>query len=238
MEPSLKIGLTYTGTDEKHNNYVKWLTGNDKVSIVRLSAEENNSELVEELDGIVLSGGIDMHPKYYSGELIYPNAPDQFNDQRDEFEQTVFEQCIQFNKPILGVCRGMQLVNCLLGGSLVQDIGIAANNLHRFDKKDKLHDTEILPGTLLEHILHSGRVVTNSAHHQAIAIPGKALKVNARSVDGIIEGIEWADPSGKPFFLGVQWHPERMIQAGLQDAPATKNIRERFITEVKKSKKI
>jgi putative glutamine amidotransferase len=125
----------------------------------------------------------------------------------------------------------MQLVNCLLGGSLTQDIGDASNSIHRFEETDKVHGVNLLPGTLLQEIINEEITFTNSAHHQSIYKPGDGLKINALSDDNIVEGIEWADPVGKPFFLGVQWHPERMFKSGLGSSPATVNIRTRFLKE-------
>ncbi|MEO6719499.1 MAG: gamma-glutamyl-gamma-aminobutyrate hydrolase family protein [Ferruginibacter sp.] len=232
MKRQIKIGLTYTGTAEKHNNYVTWLKTDDDISVVKLSAEDNNLDVVKEMDGIVLSGGLDIHPKYYgNNKSDYANAPECFNEQRDEFEKTVFEISQQHNIPVLGVCRGMQLVNCLLGGSLTQDIGNDSNITHRFDEIDKVHGVNLLPDTMLHQIINTDSILTNSAHHQSVNGPGKGLKINAMSDDGIVEGIERADSNSKPFFLGIQWHPERMFKSGLAQSPATINIRERFLSE-------
>ena len=217
----MKIGLTYTGTAEKHNNYVNWLKGSEPVTVIQLSAEDDNLHMVKEMDGIVLSGGVDIHPKHYNNTISdYPNAPEDFHEPRDEFEKAVFEITQQYNIPVLGVCRGMQLVNCLLGGSLTQDIGEDANSIHRFEEIDKVHAVKLLPGTLLHNIIDTDSTLTNSAHHQSIDVPGKGLKINAVSEDGIIEGVEWADGTGKPFFLrGQDWTGSADIsQLGLKGA--------------------
>lgn len=236
MLPVIKIGLTYTGTEEKHNNYVNWLIGNDQIEVIKLSAEEDNLGMVKDVDAIVLSGGVDAHPKTYgSGNIHYPNAPATFNEQRDAFETAVFDISQQQNKPVLAICRGMQLVNCLLGGDMVQDIGPAANAIHKNDANDKKHTVQILPGSLLNEITLVEEDEINSAHHQAIHKIGMGLMVNALSTDGIQEGIEWADKTGKPFFLGIQWHPERMYKFDLQASPLSKNIRDYFIHEIKKN---
>ena len=238
MEREIKIGLTYTGTAEKHNNYVNWLRGDEPITIIDLSVEDNNLQKVKEMDGVVLSGGVDIHPKHYNNSKSdYPNAPECFHEPRDEFEKAVFEITQQYNIPVLGVCRGMQLVNCLLGGSLTQDIGEDANSIHRFEEIDKVHTVKLLPGTILRNIIKTDSTLTNSAHHQSIDMTGKGLKINALSDDGIIEGIEWADDARRPFFLGVQWHPERMFKSGLGESPATISIRTRFLDEIKKFKK-
>ena len=237
MQTQLKIGLTYTGSDEKHGYYGNWLKGNDDIEIVRLSAEDDNLNLVKEMDAIVLSGGVDAHPQSYgSDNTSYPNAPDAFHEERDEFETATFLLAQQLQIPVLGICRGMQLINCVLGGDLIQDIGDEANDNHRYEGEDKKHPVIILPGTLLGQITGLQSDDANSAHHQCVNHLGTGLIANAQSEDGITEGIEWADKSEKPFLLGIQWHPERMFKLNLQTSTLSKNIREYFITEVQKSK--
>ena len=236
IQSVIKIGVTYTGTDEKHNNYLNWLTANQLVEITRLSTHDNNLNAVKTLDGIVLSGGLDMHPKYYGSQVTdYPNAPYSFDEKRDAFEIAVFELSRQRDLPVLGVCRGMQLVNCILGGTLIQDIGPIGNAIHKFDQHDKSHSVNIAPGTLLSEITAIDRSVINSAHHQCIDQLGKGLAINCTSDDGIIEGVEWDDYNNQPFFLGVQWHPERLYKLHLSESPLTKNLRDRFIEQVQKS---
>ncbi len=236
MKTVIKIGVTYTGTEEKHGNYEHWLRGNENIEIIILSPVNTEPKSIKNLDGIVLSGGLDMHPNYYqSDKTDYPNAPVNFNEIRDKFEVAVFKICHQNDIPLLAICRGMQLVNCVLGGTLTQDIGLVANAIHRYEINDKAHGINIVAGTLLNEITGVERSVTNSAHHQSIKILGKGLSINCTSDDGIIEGVEWVDQESNPFFIGVQWHPERMYKFHLGKSPVTKNIRDRFIMEIKKS---
>jgi putative glutamine amidotransferase len=236
IETVIKIGLTYTGTDVKHNNYINWLQQHGSIEVTRLSVHDHNLDAVAEMDGIVLSGGLDMHPKYYNSDVTdYPNMPAGFDEQRDAFEIAVFETSQLKQIPVLAVCRGMQLVNCILGGTLNQDIGPVGNAIHQFDINDKAHGINIVPGTILNEITGIERSVTNSAHHQSINRLGNGLAVNCISDDGIIEGIEWDEQGNKAFLLGVQWHPERLFKLNLGDSPMSKNIRERFITEIQQS---
>lgn len=238
MQDLIKIGVTFTGTDEKHSNYVNWLKGKDLIEIITLSPEVTQLENIKNLDGIVLSGGVDMHPKFYNNYVTdYPNKPIIFDEIRDEFELEIFRLSQLNSIPVLGVCRGMQLINCALGGTLVQDNGIIANAIHRFENKDKAHGINILSGTLLNEITGQERSIINSAHHQSINKLGGGLVVNCLADDGIIEGIEWLVKDNKSFFLAVQWHPERMYHFNLQTSPVTKNIRDHFIKEIKKSNK-
>ena len=231
----MKIGLTYTGFEEKHNNYLQWLKGNDDIELVTLSKDNSNDGIIKNLDGMVMSGGVDIHPKYYNGNTGYANAPEQYDEKRDVYEMAVFTISQQNNIPLLGVCRGMQLVNCILGGTLIQDIGSDANKIHRFQQNDKAHGVNIEAGTLLNEIAQLERGVVNSAHHQALNVVGNGLQINSISDDGITEGLEWADKSNKSFLLCIQWHPERMYKLGLQNSTLSKNIRDRFIEEIKKS---
>lgn len=233
----IKIGITYTGTEAKHSNYVNWIKGDDDIGVIKLSAEDNNLEKVFELDGLIMSGGIDTHPKHYGSNITdYPNAPEKFNEERDEFEITVFNIAQKQNLPVLAICRGMQLVNCILGGDLKQDLGEEKNELHRNIDDPQKHDVIIHPGTLLQTITGKEKDVADSAHHQCISTLAKGLLANARSEDNIIEGIEWADKEDRPFFLGVQWHPERMYMLNIQASTLSKNIREHFLTAVQRSK--
>lgn len=234
----ITIGLTYTGSEAKHNNYVNWLKTGDPIEVVKLSAEDNNLEKVPTMDGIVLSGGIDAHPKHYGSSITdYPNAPEKFNEARDAFEIAVFNMAIQQNLPVLAICRGMQLVNCILGGDLQQDLGEEKNQLHRLLDEGKKHDILITKGSLLHTITNKEKDIADSAHHQCIHRVGKGLQINARSDDGIIEGIEWADKANRAFFLGVQWHPERMYLQQIESSTLSKNIRESFLDAVRSKAK-
>jgi putative glutamine amidotransferase len=236
MQAKIKIGLTYTYNKEKHNNYVNWLKGNDDIEIIKLSTEDNNSDKVKELDAVVFSGGTDTHPRNYkSSRTTYPNAPEAFHEERDIFETDVFHKSREQQIPILCICRGMQLANCILGGDLTQDIG-TANTKHRNEGADKKHTVTIFPNTLLNHITNVDHENINSAHHQCVNKPGNGLMINAKSEDGIVEGVEWADKKDKPFFLGVQWHPERMYKLNMETSPLSKNIRDYFINEIQKNK--
>jgi putative glutamine amidotransferase len=226
----VKIGLTYTGTDEKHNNYMEWLRAGDGIELIRLTDTQHTPEIINECDALVLSGGADMHPDYYNGEQTYKGMPKTFVRDRDEFELALLEAALKSSIPLLGVCRGMQLINVYLNGTLTQDLG-ELNKTHLGGKHDRVHDVYVEKGTLLRQIARIDRGAVNSAHHQSIKILGEGLIANCYSDDGVIEGIEWKDKSKMPFMLAVQWHPERMNKFNLQDTPLAKNIRDRFIAE-------
>jgi len=232
----MKIALTYTGSDEKHNNYVRWLKANDDITVIKISADDNSLNEVKDCDALVLSGGIDIDPEFYNQHTDYANAPQAFHKERDQFEFAAFQSALENGKPVLGICRGLQLVNCFFGGGLEQDLGNDLNKIHRSEKKDKAHGLTIERGTVLHQMVQTERSVVNSAHHQAVKKLGEGLKVNCTADDGTIEGFEWADGPNRPFLLCIQWHPERMFQFGLGHSPLSKNIRDTFIEVINSSK--
>jgi len=225
----VRIALTNCGSGpKKQGYYVNWLYGVEGIEVVELSAEKNNASELENCNGLVLSGGIDVHPSYYnSSKVDYPKA-EGFNEARDKFEKEAFDLAQKNQLPVLGVCRGLQLINCLMGGTLVQDLG-ELNKTHE-GGPDKIHEVKIDESSSLRGISGLARGSVNSSHHQAIDKLGSGLKINCKADDGIIEGIERAD-SSKPFLLAVQWHPERMED---QDSPLSKNIRDSFLEAARK----
>ena len=224
---SLKIGITQS--EINYANYPRWIKGQDDIEIIELSYDLNNIQDVALCDGIVLSGGIDSHPKFYleGYTLDYPHAPHEFAVYRDEFELAVLEQAVRQKKPILGICRGLQLINVFFKGTLHVDIGAENNLKHKkVSNLDKQHVVFVEKDSLFFNIVQQEKGTVNSAHHQAIDVLGGQLKAVAFSDDNFIEAIELIDDK-KPFFLAVQWHPERMIP---QENPFTKNIRQAFLT--------
>jgi putative glutamine amidotransferase len=135
----------------------------------------------------------------------------------------------------LGICRGMQLINVIHKGTLIQNLeDESLIEVHK-GNPDKHHPVSIGEDTLLHQISGQTRGEINSAHHQAIDKPGEGLLINCKADDGTIEGVEWKDKAGKPFMLAVQWHPERMFRLQLQDSPLSKTIRDQFISAIRKS---
>lgn len=166
---------------------------------------------VDVLDGLLLQGGADMSPKSY-GEA--PMNPLWAGDEvRDAYEIELFHEFVTQGKPVFGICRGHQVINVALGGSLFQDIGtqIPGTGHHRDEEMyDKcFHELRILPDTWLARIypgVQTARI--NTIHHQAVNRLGEGLVVEALSEpDGLVEAIRW---EGHSFVMGVQWHPEFM----------------------------
>jgi len=164
-------------------------------------------------DGLLLTGGGDVAPHLYGQENCGSLPPDP---ERDRTELALAKAYIAAGKPILGICRGCQVLNVALGGTLVQDLGEHLNLFHRRITADKVHPIRAEEGSLL-HTLYGAAFPINSAHHQAVDVPGEGVVVTARSESGVTECIELP---GKPV-LGVQFHPERMTGALLR--PDTAN---------------
>jgi len=227
----LTIGITHT--DSRYENYPLWIRDNDPaIRIIQLSP--GNKDDLGKCNGIVLSGGIDTHPRFYNNKnLDYPNAPLEFSEERDEFELMVFGYALEKKLPVLAICRGMQLVNIALGGNLIQDIEDAGKNDHRrHGDTDGMHQIRVRENSLLFEIVGKDTGVINSAHHQALNNIAPDLEVNACSADGIAEGAEWKNKTGKPFLLCVQWHPERLVKTQPEN-PFANRIRIKFLEAVK-----
>jgi putative glutamine amidotransferase len=232
----LKIALTRTENPEKHQFYIDWLKGNDKIEIVTLSAQENNAGEISGCDALVLSGGVDIFPAFYGGSENYPGKPAQWKKERDVFEMEVFESALEEQIPILGICRGLQLINIIHKGTLHQHLQTETLIQSHIGNPDKQHAVNIVEESLLHRLVDTERSDINSAHHQAIDKLGEGLMINCQADDGTIEGIEWKDKNNRPFMLAVQWHPERMFQMQLENTSLSRTLRTKFLDEIRKSK--
>lgn len=210
------IGISYTKT--RFQNYWNWFSKReilDDIELIELSYQKNNAEDIYNCDSFILTGGVDIHPSFYAGNLEYDNKPHEFEPERDEFEEKIYKYSQENMKPLLGICRGLQLVNVLQGGRLIQDLNADRNMRHcRIEEADGQHVIKIEKDTLLHNIALCDVGNINSAHHQAIDPDalGNNLAVNAYDdcEEKLIEGIEFKDKTNKAFMLCVQWHPERM----------------------------
>src|ERR1035437_5914292 len=224
------IGITDCS---KWQNYYDWFSS-DAVEVIKLSAEDNNVNDVDQCNGIVLSGGEDVHPKYYGHEGWMKKKNElkfHVNEARDEFEMRVIDRAVKSKKPILGICRGLQITNVYFGGTLIPDISKGEKVKHSNGQKegdDPMHLVQVENNSCLCGIVSAKVGIVNSAHHQAANKIGKGLAVSARAEDGTVEAIEWANPKDKPFLLLVQWHPERIKE---QQNPFSKNLKEKFLEE-------
>lgn len=155
--------------------------------------------LFDHFNGFLIPGGKDIDPLLYNEEQKCEIALEE--QKRTAFELFLLREATKRGKPVLGICYGMQLMNLFFKGSLYQDI--QSQKQGTLDHRKGLHALDVQPNPYLE----SGTFEVNSSHHQAVKEPGRGLIPFAYSLDGIIEGVYLRDYG---FFLGVQWHPERM----------------------------
>ncbi len=212
----MKIALTKgQGSSPVYANYGLWLRAADpETELVELSvlSPDEAKAAIESCDGIVFTGGPDIDPARY-GKEEQRESCGVIDTQRDELEFAVFEHASALNMPILGICRGMQLINVALGGSLHTDIPTLVHTdieHRRLEDSDARHGLLVTPGSMLMKITGQLEGTVNSAHHQAVDRLSGDLARSATSPDGIVEAIEWSTPQSRPFLFAVEWHPERM----------------------------
>ncbi len=170
------------------------------------------AQMLERIDGLLLSGGYDVDPAYF-GQEPHPNLG-TIDVDRDRFESVIVPLALKKKGfPILGICRGIQSLNAFAGGTLFQDLSQIEGELvkHRqsTDRPHVTHEIEIERGSLMRKIFRKTRLRVNSYHHQAVDAPAPGFVVTARSRDGVIEAIE---KPGERFVLGIQAHPEQVEQ--------------------------
>ncbi|AKN30602.1 glutamine amidotransferase [Clostridium carboxidivorans P7] len=196
-----------------NNDYVQSVAkaGGSPVILPLISDYEGVKTQIEAVDSIIISGGYDVNP------LIYGDEPSQKQGflcpERDEYDLMVIKAAMELNKPILGICRGLQILNAALGGNIYQDLsqieGCYIKHVQESRPEVAGHSVEVVKGTKLYDILGE-KVTTNSFHHQAVKDLAPGFKVAAISKDGVIEAIE----KEEGFVIGIQWHPEMMTRKG------------------------
>lgn len=167
------------------------------------------ADYAAELDALMLQGGTDISPQAYGEQ---PLKPEWAGDPpRDRYEMELLNRFIEAKKPVLGICRGHQLLNVVLGGTLYQDTLTQVPGSHQHNDPsiydEHFHHVTIEPGSRLAGLYpRASRVKVNTMHHQAVKIPGRGLVIEARSTeDGLVEAIRY---NGDQYLVGVQWHPE------------------------------
>jgi len=172
---------------------------------------DNILQMCSLCDGFLFTGGHDVNPKMYHQKPI-PQCGVTC-DIRDDMEKTIFNYAIHENKPILGICRGIQLINVLCGGSLYQDLPTQyKSNINHVQKPPyniPQHSVSIIEDTPLFKTIQKSKLNVNSYHHQAVKTLGDGLKVSAISEDGLVEGIYMKD---KKYIQAIQWHPEFSLE--------------------------
>lgn len=213
MKPIIGITPNYandSGLYSLHRDYVDAVESAGGRSVLLLpSAAPEPPSLPDFLDGILFSGGGDIDPLLFGEEPLRECG--EIFPQRDRFELRLCRLALEKGLPLLGICRGMQVMNIAAGGSIYQDIlAQTGSTLKHSQQAPRTHATHsVLPeeNSLLAAIWSKKRIAVNSFHHQAVARLGEGFSVAARSPDGTVEAIQRRDV---PFALGVQWHPEAM----------------------------
>lgn len=238
----ITIGITGCG---KWQNYHNWLVS-ENIETLKLSWEKNNLDNIKKCDGIILSGGEDVHPRFYNKpEYLSLLDLKEINERRDEFELKVIEKTLKDKKPLLGICRGLQIANVYFGGTLIPHLSTSVDRHSKEKGYDQMHAVQVEKNSCLWRIVSNpppnggrwrGDGIVNSAHHQAAAQIGNGLVASAFAEDGIVEAMEYKNSNGKSFFLLVQWHPERMLSSAKsafggeeQNSSFAKNIKGDFI---------
>jgi putative glutamine amidotransferase len=225
MKTTIAVTDTY---NDRFEDYLAWLRRfNSEISFIRLSCQEGNLQAVDHADGLLLTGGADVDPSLFHVED--PNNLAQNIDHgRDLFELALVHRIVAKGIPLLAICRGLQVVNVALRGTLILDLPHAGFNDHSNQNAYGLaHSVTVRPKTLLSDLTNKLSLQVNTSHHQAIHKLGRGLKASALSPDGVIEAAEWEDGAGKPFFCLVQWHPECLMTA--PDTTASHTLAEGFL---------
>jgi putative glutamine amidotransferase len=204
------------------------------VLIVPTVDEATLRETYDRMDAVLMAGGADIDPAHYGMEMtseVYGVDP-----QRDRAELSMIRWAAQDDKPLLGICRGCQVMNVALGGTLYRDIpseypefaGVNHSLRGAEARKRPAHRVEVIANSRLAAALGvpEGALAVNSMHHQAVRDVAPALRVSARSEDGIVEAIELPEAR---FFIGVQWHPEELLQSELESRAAMERLFRAFV---------
>ena len=223
------IGITSSRRSRDHHRYDSHVLGEYALAVSRAGGLpllipnefplEDLPQLLKNLHGILLSGGGDIYPDLYGvTDTVHSKKKSR---ARDRLEKALVEMALEMDLPLLGICRGHQMINAALGGTLFTDLAsqytteIEHSQPTTQDPGYLVHKVEVLPHTLLAKITGKSAIRVNSRHHQAIRQLASGFVVTARAIDGLIEGIEHP---AKRFCIGVQWHPESLPESEEQSA--------------------
>lgn len=225
-----RIGIPWRTSQEeaagnlpKVRNYMEAVErGGGEPVLLSLAGGEALLEEIQDLDGFVLPGSpADVNPAEYGHAKCEKCAAADV--PREETDRAILSYAFNVQKPVLAICYGCQLLNVYLGGTLIQDIHSEMKTpiAHQKSdvapelKEDPLHEVRFTAGSRLAGMAEGTEAVVNSSHHQAIAKPGRQLRITGQATDGVVESIEWTGDAN--WVVGVQWHPERMREDALAE---------------------
>jgi putative glutamine amidotransferase len=230
-QPLVLISKSYEA-----RTYERWVRNADSTLRIKLLfglSKDSVNYYLARANGLIMSGGEDVFPKRY-GAVVDTSLCGPFDAKRDTMEGIMIQYALKNKIPLMCICRGHQLLNVEMGGTLYRDIAKEYDKTIAHPRvikdKDSEHSVKIKANSMLASITKDTAGTINSAHHQGIERLGKGLKAVAFAPDGTIEGVELANKKGYGFVLGVQWHPERMDYKSVFSG----NIARQFLDEVKK----
>ncbi len=231
----VRIGLSKAYPADSYANYYTWIFSLDSTAtsmdLYNMPIDSALS-LFRSCSGLLLTGGTDINPALYDDSTNADRCT-TIDDYRDELELRLIDSAMAWGMPILGVCRGHQMLNVAFGGSLIIDIPSDFDTTvsHRCqDASSCFHAVDLDSNSMLSEISGLTTGTVNSNHHQGIKRLSTELKIVAYSRDSLPEAVEWADTSRKQFMMGVQWHPERLGN----ENPLSGKIGEKFLEECRK----
>ncbi len=209
-----RIAISKGSGSDSYLAYGQWLKNLDPdvqwIDLIGCTVD-SALKLLETCSGLLLSGGPDIYPGRFGKESDTARC-DTTDFERDTLEFALIRKAKEVGLPVLGICRGLQILNVAYGGSLIIDIPQdRSSTIHKCpDKFNCLHAVSLSPGSMIHEVSGITAGIANTNHHQGIERLAGEFKATGWSEDGLIEVIEWKHPQNRPYLLGVQWHPERM----------------------------
>jgi putative glutamine amidotransferase len=231
---TLYLALSKASGGDNYIKYVKWIKQFDKtiicIDLIKKKPEQA-CKILEKCSGLILTGGLDVDPARYG--KAKDSSRCELDKKRDTLEFALIKKAIELKLPILGICRGEQILNVAMGGSLIIDIPKDRDTivLHQTKKGTHAkHYVSLVSGTNLYNLCNTKGDTVASNHHQAVDKLADCFKIAAWANDSIVEAFEWKDPQNKSFLIAVQWHPEKPDTKNILSYPIGKS----FIDEAKK----